>query len=78
MLLKTAIGRLIISAILNEFISWLKICATKKYGYISSPRLDYVMNFLDGLEEDINIFINLPDLKAPIIEVDIDKLRKKK
>ncbi len=69
---------MLITAILSEFINWIKIIARKKYGAAgpSNPRLDYVLNFLDGLEADIEGFIN-HDFKAPEGEVTIDKLRKK-
>jgi len=68
------VGRIIIAHLLAEFIEYLRQSAKKKYG--ASSRADYVLTFLDGLENDILGFIDL-DFKAPIVEIRPDKLRNK-
>ena len=62
---------------MHEFVEWLRQVAKDRYGSANNIRLDYVLNFLDSLEGDINTFITLPDFKAPVIEIKLDKLRKR-
>lgn len=66
-LLRSTAGRLIIHSILSEFVKWLKIVVVERYGPagMGSPRIDYVMNFLDMIGTGpLDAFVN-NDYKTP-------------
>lgn len=72
-IIHSKIGRYLITLILREFVEWLKILAREKYinqNGVNNARLDFVLMFLDSLTvNDLTVFVELPDMKAPIITI---------